>query len=121
MATATAPRRDNRLPLPPPGNALARAAFIALLLAAAELLLGAVIAPAIAPGRAEALPAVLLRPWIAILLVLLVAPSPVRVRAAAYLLFLFAAGASEALQMWLLGNRAPWAEMARGWVAGGLI
>ena len=121
MATATAPRRDSRLPLLPPGNALARAALLALLLAAVELLLGALIAPAIAPGRAEALPAILLRPWIAILLVLLVAPSPVRVRTAAYLLFLIAAGASEALQLRLLGNRAPWAEMARGWVAGSLV
>ncbi|TFI57931.1 hypothetical protein E2493_12095 [Sphingomonas parva] len=93
---------------------LAGLAAAVVLLAAAELLIGASVSLAAGYPRAEAQIFLAARPWLLLLLALIVRRCHLVGRVALFGLFLVAACAAEGLYLLRLGNAAPWPELLRG-------
>ena len=89
--------------------------------AAAELLAGILVGGFFGLGRAEALIFLALRPWLLLVLALLVARLALRERAISYLLALLLAALSESILLTALGAGDPWPEAARGLAGGALV
>jgi hypothetical protein len=90
-------------------------AAVTALLAAAELLVGA--ANLVRDGRAEWLVFAGPRPWLLLLLALLVSRLPPGWRIVALFLFLLLAGAAESAYLLSLGNHGLWPDLVRGFAA----
>lgn len=110
------PPKRSRAPLPASRSILAAAAY-----AGAELGLALATGAFFDWGRAEALLFLALRPWLLLLLVLLLAEQPLRTRIGSYGLALALAATSETLLILGLGARDPWPEMLRGFAAGAAL
>ncbi|HWH18234.1 MAG TPA: hypothetical protein VNT77_07885 [Allosphingosinicella sp.] len=108
--------KSSRAPLPASRPVLAAAAY-----AAAELGLTLTLGGFFDWGRAEALLFLAFRPWLLLLLALLIARWRLPTRIGTYACALLLAALSETLLLLALGAGNPWREMLRGLAGGAML